>query len=108
LCQRSLDPSANCATEDVSEPTDEDVQKLFTSVWPKLHRTLRSRQSVDLFVRLLTSQFESCQVTDQEISVATPATEIPDLLSLDGDSSVQPQSYDALPPETDQGVICSS
>jgi hypothetical protein len=106
--QRSIDPNANCATEDVSEPTDADVQKLFIAVWPKIRRTLRSRQSVDLFVRLLTSQFESCQVTDQEISVATPATEIPDLPSLDGDSSVPPQSYDALPPEIDQGVICSS
>ena len=45
---RSLDPNANCVTEDVSEPTEEEVQRLFTSVWPKLHRTLRSRQSVDL------------------------------------------------------------
>src|ERR1700722_9290930 len=43
---RSLNPDANCATEDVSEPTDtdEEVRKLFAMVWPKLRRTLRSQQ----------------------------------------------------------------
>src|ERR1700689_5369613 len=46
---RSLNLDENCVTEEVSEPTDEDVQKLFTSLWPKLRRTLRSRQSLDLF-----------------------------------------------------------
>src|SRR5580704_16695664 len=51
---RSLDPDENCATEELSEPTDEDVQKLFVALWPKLRRTLRSEKSVDLFVSLLT------------------------------------------------------
>jgi hypothetical protein len=68
---RSLDPSANCVTEELSEPTDEDVQKLFIAVWPKIRRTLRSRESVDLFVRLLMAHFESGKVTDQEKPVGT-------------------------------------
>jgi hypothetical protein len=52
---RSLNPNANCVTEELSEPSDEDVRRLFASVWPKLRRTLRSQQSVLLFVDLLTS-----------------------------------------------------
>jgi hypothetical protein len=73
---RSLDPNANCVTEEVSEPTDEDVQKLFAAVWPKLQRTLRSRQSVDLFVGLITSHCEYREPAGQEIPVrmAVPAT----------------------------------
>jgi hypothetical protein len=47
---RSLDPTANCVTEELSEPTEEEVQKLFIAVWPKLRRTLRSRQSLQLLL----------------------------------------------------------
>jgi hypothetical protein len=81
---RSVNPDVNCVIEDVSEPADEEVQKLFTSVWPKLRRTLRSQQSITLFVRLLTSHFESGKVTDQDhLLVNALTTPIPDLLSLD-------------------------
>jgi hypothetical protein len=69
---RSLNPDENCVTEDVSEPTDEEVQKLFIAVWPKLQRTLRSRESLHLFINLLTSHFE-CGETDREKVVLTPA-----------------------------------
>jgi hypothetical protein len=55
---RSLDPNANCATEELSEPTDEDVRKLFIAVWPKLRRTLRSRHSIKCFVQLLMAHFK--------------------------------------------------
>jgi hypothetical protein len=71
--QRSLNPDANLLTEPVSEPTEEEVQKLFMAVWPKLRRTLRSRQSVDLFVHLLTSHCECGELTDQEIPAVMPA-----------------------------------
>jgi hypothetical protein len=33
---RSLDPDANRLSEPVSEPTEEEVQRLFIAVWPKL------------------------------------------------------------------------
>jgi hypothetical protein len=68
---RSLIPDENCVTEDVSEPTDEDVRKLFTAVWPKLRRTLRSQQSVVLFVDLLTAHCQPSEPTVHEISAVT-------------------------------------
>lgn len=52
---RSLDPNANRVTEELSEPTDEDVQKIFNSVWPRLRRVLRTPQSLDHFIGLLTA-----------------------------------------------------
>jgi hypothetical protein len=78
---RSLDPSANCVSEDVSEPSDADVQKLFTSVWPKLKRTLRSQRSLDLFIDLLTSHRQVCELTVQVNPMIAPVTAIPDLPS---------------------------
>ena len=102
------DPSTqNCITEEVSEPTDEDVQKLFIAVWPKLRRTLRSRQSVLIFVDLLTSHFKSSEPTVPEIPAVMPAAATFDLPSSDGDSLVEPEFYDALPPETDRATICA-
>lgn len=87
---RSLNPDANLLTEPISEPTEEDVQKLFTSVWPKLQCTLRSRQSLLLFIDLLTSQFECGEATEPEILViASPATTICSA-SSDGDSFGEP------------------
>jgi hypothetical protein len=106
---RSLDPSANCVSEPISEPTDEDVQKLFASVWPKLRRTLRSQQSLELFVHLLVGHFESSKVTDQESPVVTPAAAISDLPSLDG-SIVAPtlhqQELQICSREPDYGGYC--
>ena len=87
--QRALTPGANLLTEPIAEPTEEEVQKLFTSVWPKLRRTLRSRQSVDLFVRLLISHYESSEIGEREITVLAPAapTVCP---ASDGDSFGEP------------------
>jgi len=106
--QRSIDPNANCATEDVSEPTDEDVQKLFIAVWPKLKRTLRSRQSVLLFVDLLTSHCEHAEVPVHEIPAVMPTAATFDPPSSDGDSSVEPEFCPAPPPRPDRATICAS
>jgi hypothetical protein len=84
--QRSLNPNANCATEELSEPTDEDVQKLFIAVWPKLRRTLRSRQSVECFVQLLMAHFKGGEMTDQENPAVMHAPATFDPPSSDGDS----------------------
>jgi hypothetical protein len=90
LAQRhlqSLNPGdANLPTEATSQSTEEDVRKLFASVWPKLRRTIRTQQSLLQFIDLLASQFESSEATDREILVlAPPATTICSV-SSDGDS----------------------
>jgi hypothetical protein len=88
---RTLNPDANLLNEPISEPTEEDVQKLFASVWPKLRRTLRSRQSFQLFMALLTYEIESSEIGSREILViAAPATTICPV-SSDGDSFVEPE-----------------
>lgn len=38
--QQSLDPDANRLSESIPEPTEEEVQKVFSSVWPRLRRVL--------------------------------------------------------------------
>jgi hypothetical protein len=76
--ERFLNPDANRPIEADSEPTEDEVKKIFTSVWRKLRRTLRSRQSLLLFIDLLTSQFKFYEATDREILVlAPPATTSP-------------------------------
>jgi len=90
---RSLNPDSNLLSEAFSEPTSEGVQKLFVSVWPKLRRTLRSRQNVDLFVRLLISQFECSE------ALLTPPAATFGPAPSGGDVIVEPEldSSDALP-----------
>lgn len=104
---RSLVPNANCVTEPVSEPTEEEVQRLFIAVWPKLRRTLRSQQSVLLFVDLLTSHFKGGEATVHGTPADMPTTATGDLPSSDADSSVEPELCSTLPIETDQGMICA-
>jgi len=104
---RSLNPDENCVTEDVSEPTDEEVQKLFIAVWAKLRRTLRSWQSLQLFVDLLRSHSEHGEPTVHEIATVMPAPTF-DSPSSDGDSSVEPEFHSALPPGPDRATICAS
>jgi hypothetical protein len=106
--QRSLNPDANLLNESVSEPTEEEVQKLFTSVWPKLKRVLRSQQSVLLFVDLLTSHCEHAELTVHEIPAVTPAVATFDPPASDGDSSVEPEFCSAPPPALDRATICAS
>jgi hypothetical protein len=97
---RSLNPEENCFNEPVSEPTDEEVQKLFMAVWPKLGRTLRSQQSVDLFVSLLMAHCECREMTDHEIPAVMPAAATDDPPSSDGDSLVEGEFCSALPSGT--------
>jgi hypothetical protein len=90
---RSLIPDVNCLTEPVSEPTEEEVRELFSSVWPRLRCTLRSQQSLQLFVDLLTSHCEHAELTLYEIPAVMPAAATFDPPSSDGDSIVAPDSY---------------
>jgi hypothetical protein len=101
-------PDGNRLSEPVSEPTEEEIQKLFTHVWPKLRRTLRSQQSLDLLVQLLASHFKGGERTDQEIPAVMPATATDDPQSSDGDSMVEPEFCSAPPPGPDRATICAS
>jgi hypothetical protein len=105
---RSLNPDANLLTEPVAEPTEEDVQRLFIAVWPKLRRTLRSQQSLQLFVDLLTSHCQHSELTVREIQAVMPAAATFDPSSSDGDSSVEPEFCSAPPPGPDRASICAS
>jgi hypothetical protein len=103
---RSLNPDANRLSEPVPESTEEEVRKLFAMVWPKLRRTLRSRQSLQLFVDLLRSHSEHAELTVHEIPMPSAATFDPP--SSDGDSLVEPEFCSAPPPGPDRATICAS
>lgn len=51
--KRSLAPEANCVSDAIHEPTKQDIQKLFRSVWPRLAKTLTTPESVYDFVRCI-------------------------------------------------------
>jgi hypothetical protein len=103
---RLLSPDANRPSEAVSEPTEEDVQRLFLSIWPRLRRSLRSRQSLQLFVDLLTSKFECGEATDGEILVIASPTATTCPASSDGDLVVEPAFCAAtLVADVDEQVI---
>jgi len=53
--QRSLDRNANRLSEATSEPTAEQVQKVFNSVWPRLRCVLVTPSSIYQFVLALAS-----------------------------------------------------
>ena len=73
--ERSLHPHANLLTEAISEPTEEEIQKLFFKILPKLSRVLRTPQSLYRFVDLLTLSCDGMgrRVTDEGILVMKPS-----------------------------------
>jgi hypothetical protein len=72
--ERSLSPHTNCLTESISEPTEDEIEKLFAKVFPKLRRVLRTSQSVYRFVDLLTLSCDGTgrRVTEEGILVVKP------------------------------------
>ena len=85
---RSLNPEANCISEEFSEATEEEIQRLFTSVWPRLRRTLRSEKSLHLVIDLLASRYQHGEQMDQGSPAVTPPTPI-GLPSSDGNCIVE-------------------
>jgi hypothetical protein len=73
--ERSLHPHANCLSEAISEPTEEEIQKLFFKIFPKLRRVLRTPQSLYRFVDLLTLSCDGAgrRVTEEGILVRKPS-----------------------------------
>jgi hypothetical protein len=99
--QRSLNSDANRLTEPITEPTEEEVQKLFTSVWPKFRRTLRSRQSLAVFIDLLNSHHERGEAAALKIHGLTPPAATICPASPDGDFFVEPEVGSTLRPGLD-------
>jgi hypothetical protein len=89
--QRSLNPDLNCVTE-ADSPTEEQVDKVFKNVWPKLRGVLKTPQSFHHFIALLTSHCEF-QTTNGEIepvgSTIFPAV-------VDEEPTVKPEFVTAL------------
>jgi hypothetical protein len=71
---RSLNPDANRLTEAGGDPVEQEVLRLFTTLWPKLRRTLTSQKSLHCFIDLLTSHCPQGEPTDLEIPAPTTAT----------------------------------
>jgi hypothetical protein len=88
---RLLNPNANRPSEANSEPTEEEVQKLFASVWPKLRHTLSTPTSVYTFVAMLTSSCECGIITDHGILVLKPTAPAICPASPDADFVVDPE-----------------
>lgn len=91
---RSLNPQANCLGEAISEPTEEEIQKLFFKVFPKLRRVLRTPQSVYHFLDLLTLSFDGAgrQVTEEGILVRKPSQEAISSEFPSGEIVAEPQT----------------
>jgi hypothetical protein len=72
--ERSLYPQANRTSDSISEPTDEEIQKLFFKVLRKLRPVLRTPQSVYRFVDLLTLSCDGAgrRVTDEGLLLIKP------------------------------------
>jgi len=73
--ERSLHPHANCLTEQFAEPTEEEIQKVFFKVFPKLRRVLRTPSSLYRFVDLLTLSCDGTgrRVTEEGILIMKPS-----------------------------------
>jgi len=54
--ERSLAPQANCTDGAIHKPTVQDVQRLFTSIRPRLAKILTTQESVYAFILCLISR----------------------------------------------------
>jgi hypothetical protein len=102
--QRSLDPGANRLNEATSEPTAEQVQKVFKSVWPRLRRVLVTPRSIYQFVLALASACNnSCfEVGKDGTLVLRPTSEVTNsqqhVDTTAEDVKVVPANVPAAPP----------
>lgn len=71
----SLNPDGNCLTEQLSEPTEQEIQILFDKIAPKLRKALPTKASAYKFIDMLTASFERVDRRDTEegILVLKPA-----------------------------------
>ena len=99
--ERSLHPHANCLTESISEPTEEEIQKVFFKVLPKLRRVLRTPQGLYRFVDLLTLAFDGAgrRVTEDGILLTKPSQNAMSKEFLAGEIVAEPQTELTQPEE---------
>jgi hypothetical protein len=92
--EQSLHPHANCLSESISEPTEDEIEKLCAKVFPKLRRVLRTPQSQFRFVELLTSVFDGIdrRLTDEGILIVKPVQLTEPVESSGTESVVEPLS----------------
>jgi hypothetical protein len=50
---RSVAPTENCASDAIPKPTKQDIQRLLTSVWPRLAKTLTTPDSIFTFLHFV-------------------------------------------------------
>jgi len=100
--ERSLHPHANCLTESISEPTEDEIENLFAKLFPKLRRVLRTPQSLYRFVDLLTLTFDGTgrRVTEDGILVMKPSQNAMSGESPAGEIVTEPQTV-LTPPEVE-------
>jgi hypothetical protein len=98
----SLHPNANRLSESIAEPTEEEIQKLFFKVLPKLRRVLRTPQGLYRFVDLLTLSFDGAgrRVTEDGILVMKPNQNAMSKEFLAGEIVAEPQTG-LIQPEED-------
>ncbi|MBZ5598469.1 MAG: hypothetical protein LAO03_22175 [Acidobacteriia bacterium] len=56
--ERSLQSDSNCLTEQITEPSEQEIQNILAKLAPKLRKVLRTPASVYRFIDLLASSFE--------------------------------------------------
>jgi hypothetical protein len=104
---RSLPSHVNCLSESISAPTEDEIQKLFFKVLPKLRRVLRTPQSVYRFVDLLTLSCDGVgrRVTDDGILLMKPSENAVCEDFPAGKIAAEPQPGPIHPEELDQELM---
>jgi hypothetical protein len=96
--QQSDNTDANRLNDAVSEPTEEEIVRLFHSMRPKLCRILGTPASLYRFIDLLTSSYGTCRrVTDEGILVLRVAQQAASAAPSAGQPEAEPQSALAQP-----------
>jgi hypothetical protein len=104
--ERLINPDANCVSEPISEPTEEEVAAFFKSILPRLRRFLKTPTSLYTFIGMLASHYECSEVTDRGILVLKPVLPTICPASSDGDLFVEPElGSGALMARADEQVI---
>ena len=93
--KESIDPEPNVLSEQVSEASQTDVQRLFESVWPRLRKVLTTDESVNQFIGCIVTASGVAHERRQEglmIFNAVPeaANELTDSASPQSDPASQP------------------
>jgi hypothetical protein len=92
--ERSLHPHANCLIESIAEPTEEEIQKLFAKVLPKLRRVLRTPTSLYRFIDLMTSAYDGIErrATEEGILIVKPSQQTVAPESSAGETVAAPET----------------